>query len=311
MNFKKIVARTKNFIQSSSLTAINFENFIDEYLIYSSNFHSPKTTKDIKITLNKLALQLNNPLIHDISIKEVQLFLRQQLKVSIYSHNKYLRYLKAFFNYAVQQNYILENPCKKLKQIPTPERQPLYFTDPEFEKLLGVIDDIDLQELVLIARLTGCRESELIKMVWEQVDFEQGLIILNNHNHTTKSKRVRSVPLSTDAFKILSNRKERANLNYVFTYKGKPIDQYFISKKFKKYVIKAGLNPKFRFHDLRHTFGSLLVQRGASIFSIQKLLGHANIKTTQIYLHLSPRDLVHAVQKLDFNSFNRTEGAVL
>jgi site-specific recombinase XerD len=91
----------------------------------------------------------------------------------------------------------------------------------------------------------------------------------------------------------------KSNSNIVFTYQGKPIKQDFISKKFKKYVIKANLNPNLNFHSLRHTFASWLVQRGVSIYEVSKLLGHSDIKVTKIYSHLSAEDLRASVEKLN------------
>jgi site-specific recombinase XerD len=85
----------------------------------------------------------------------------------------------------------------------------------------------------------------------------------------------------------------------IFTYHYQPIKQDFISKKFKKYVIKAGLNPKLNFYSLRHTFPSWLVQRGVSIYEVSKLLGHSDIKVTEIYSHLRVEDLRNSVNLLN------------
>lgn len=77
------------------------------------------------------------------------------------------------------------------------------------------------------------------------------------------------------------------------------IKQGWIVHNFKKYVLKANINPKLHFHSLRHTFASWLVQKGISIYGVCKLLGHADIKTTEIYAHLRNDDLRNAVERLD------------
>ena len=75
--------------------------------------------------------------------------------------------------------------------------------------------------------------------------------------------------------------------------------QDFLSHKFAGYVENAGINLKLNFHSLRHTFASWLVQRGVSIYEVSKLLGHSEIKTTQIYAHLRSENLSNAVELLD------------
>ncbi len=98
---------------------------------------------------------------------------------------------------------------------------------------------------------------------------------------------------------ILNNRNCHAlNQSKVFTYQGKEIKSLFISHKFKKILLQAGLNQKYSFHTLRHTFASRLVQKGVSIYHVAKLLTHSDIRVTQIYAHLTESNLKDAVNKL-------------
>ena len=98
---------------------------------------------------------------------------------------------------------------------------------------------------------------------------------------------------------VLTERHITSETNLVFTYKGKQWIQKTICEKFKKYVVKAGLNPELHLHSLRHTFASWLVQRGVPIYDVSKLLGHSNIKITEIYSHLRAEDLRESVEKLN------------
>jgi site-specific recombinase XerD len=77
------------------------------------------------------------------------------------------------------------------------------------------------------------------------------------------------------------------------------IRDYDLSKLFKRYVLRADLNPKLKFHSLRHTFASWLVQKGVSIYEVSKLLGHSDIRVTQIYAHLTLDNLRSAVELLN------------
>ena len=91
------------------------------------------------------------------------------------------------------------------------------------------------------------------------MNFKNKILTLDNRNHFTKSKKIRSIPLGIKVLQILTDRQLKSNSSIVFTYRNQPIKQDFISKKFKKYVIKANLNLKLNFHSLRHTFASWLV----------------------------------------------------
>ena len=79
---------------------------------------------------------------------------------------------------------------------------------------------------------------------------------------------------------------------------GVKLNSDFISKQFKKAIRKAELSEEIHFHSLRHSFASALVQRGVSLYAVKELLGHENIKTTQIYSHLQKENLMEAVNLL-------------
>ena len=166
-------------------------------------------------------------------------------------------------------------------------------------KIINATEDNDLKDLISFAVNTGLRQMELIMLEWNQVDLNQNVLLLDNQNAVTKSKKVRNIPLNKSAREILEKRNNQSNCGRVFTYKSVPINPDFLSKKFKKLVEKAEINSDFNFHCLRHTFASWLVQKGVSIYEVSKLLGHADIKTTQIYAHLRNEDLRNAVEKLD------------
>ena len=95
------------------------------------------------------------------------------------------------------------------------------------------------------------------------------------------------------------NRQPNRKTEYVFEVEGRKLSGYWLPQT-EKYVRKLGLQENLNYHALRHTFASWLVQDGVSIYEVQKLLGHADVSTTQIYSHLQPETLHRTVERLDF-----------
>jgi site-specific recombinase XerD len=114
--------------------------------------------------------------------------------------------------------------------------------------------------------------------------------------------------MSDDVYELLSGLKEPPTKSQVvFARHGGKMKQSYVEHKFKQHIRAAGLRDELKFHSLRHTFATWLVQSGASIYEIQKLLGHSDIKTTQIYAHLAASELHSAVNRISFRSRGQTE----
>jgi site-specific recombinase XerD len=105
--------------------------------------------------------------------------------------------------------------------------------------------------------------------------------------------------MSEAVFELLSRRQLTASASsFVFHRKGLQLPGDYVQHKFKRYARKLGLSENVRFHTLRHTFATWLVQEGVSIYEVQKLLGHSDISVTQVYSHLAASELHSAVEKL-------------
>jgi integrase len=219
-------------------------------------------------------------------------FLKRMKDRSAYSAKRDLAYISCALKRAISEGYLISNPCQGIKSFRLPEKFPNYYSKEEFLKLISVIEDMDLRDVVKFAVNTGLRQMEIITLKWSQINMEDRYFILDNQAQLTKTKRVRNVPINQNSFDILKQRKENIINEYVFNYQGKPIKQEYLIHKFKKYVYKAKINPGLNFHSLRHTFASWLIQKGAPIYQVSKLLGHSNLSTTEIYSHLRRDDLL-------------------
>jgi integrase len=152
--------------------------------------------------------------------------------------------------------------------------------------------------LIRLLLFTGCRRSEILSLKWDQVRLDEDRIFLRD----TKNGRSRTVHLNVRAKDVLvdlSGRREQeartAASFYVFpsrqgTRKGHLFD---LRKPFEKACHVAEIED-FRVHDLRHTFASMAVSGGASLFDVQKLLGHQDVAMTRRYAHLSDDGLRRA-----------------
>lgn len=301
----KFLSQLKNKLEyekSQVVTPIKIKEFAFHYLRQREPYFTYKTIKTYQTTFKLLEKYFGNIELSDLTKNKMEEYFHFRVKdSSIYAARRDMINTSAAFNYAVNNKFLLENPCKGIKRFKLPEKQPLFYSMEDFHKLVDAIEDQDLKDLVIFAANTGMRQMELITLEWRQINFIENYLTLDNQVVVTKSKRIRTIPLNKACIEILKRRYENSNFDYqnVFTLFNAPIDQHWLSKNFKANIIRAGLNRKLNFHSLRHSHASWLVQAGVSIYVVSKLLGHADIKTTEIYAHLRRDDLRNAVNYLD------------
>lgn len=285
--------------KSKIVTNIKLKELTWKFLIHSENLHTWKTTLQYKTTFNFLIRFLGDISVSKIKTFQIEEFIQYRIrKISLHAGRKDLINIKAAFNWGTKMEIIENNPAKNLKRIKPPEKLPLFFSKEEYSKLIDLIDNPIIKSIVVIAVNTGMRQMEILSLRWNQVSLMENLIILNNQNHITKGKKIRTIPINNNCVKIFEEMQKMKNGDQVFHIDGKQIKQDYIVKNFKRYLKKCNINDKLNFHSLRHTFASWLVQSGVSIYQVSKLLGHADIKTTEIYAHLRAEDLRASVNVL-------------
>jgi len=219
--------------------------------------------------------------------------------------NREMAVLKHFFNKCVEWDLLKVTPFKRGSSLmfKEPREHIRFLTGEEAHRLLEECKAI--RPVVLAAMLTGMRLNEILTLKWEQV--HSGQIHLKAQDN--KSNKAREVAIS-DSLEGLLAEMDQINGGrspYVFI---RPDGRRFLSVRnaFISACSRAGIF-NFRFHDLRHTFASQLVMAGADLPSVQKLLGHSDIKMTMRYAHLAPGHLKAAVDKL--NDFGMRGGLVI
>lgn len=146
---------------------------------------------------------------------------------------------------------------------------------------------------------TGMRLGELINLEWKDVDFERKVISIKVKDFwEPKNSRPRAIPMTNKLLEVLNavNKSTR----WVFaTRNGNQLNRNHLRESLAKLCMKIGIEPA-NIHTFRHTFASHLVMSGVDLPTVQKLMGHSDIKTTMVYAHLAPEHLKGAVEKLKF-----------
>jgi integrase/recombinase XerD len=204
--------------------------------------------------------------------------------------------IRTFFRFLIQEGLLESNPLEEFESPQVAKRLPEILTLKEIEQILeqpnpqtplGIRDRAMLEMLYA----TGMRVSELTQIPIHQVNLEAGYVLLYG-----KGSKERLVPLGSEAMKwvnvylktargILSKGKENPSL--FINRSGKGMSRQWFWKNLKDYARRAGLRKRITPHLLRHSFASHLLERGADIRSVQMMLGHADISTTQIYTHVT------------------------
>ncbi len=279
-----------------------FSEFVNQYAVYASSVHTGKTFSTYQTAFREWLRVEGDSSMDKIGIREIEHFLSvKKVEASEWTARKYYIALASAFEKAVQWHFISVNTFRKVSKPKVREILPVFFTESDFRLFLSANKDKDFAELCITGLLTGLRLGELLSLRWIDLDFAaKTVLIQNSEAFTTKSKRSRVVPMSEELSKLLLNRKEniRSESEFVFSNRyGKKLRDGTIEHKFKQCVRCAGINDKLHFHSLRHSFASALVMSGVSLYAVQKLLGHSQSKTTEIYTHLLPQQLHSEINK--------------
>ena len=200
-----------------------------------------------------------------------------------------IRTLKTWFNWGKANGYVAENPCDKVQKIRNIKKNPPKYLSPEqITQLLNASKTHSLYPLIATAIYAGLRRKELINLEWSDIDFEKNTItVKNKDDFHTKSYKYRVIPLSDKLKTILLAYRKNEGYCFLSPHGAKQINN--LGRSFGLLCKSAGIE-NCTLHVLRHTFASQLVMAGVSIYKVGQWLGHADVKTTMIYAHLSSQD---------------------
>ncbi|MGM0441881.1 MAG: site-specific tyrosine recombinase XerD [Elusimicrobiota bacterium] len=198
--------------------------------------------------------------------------------------------LKSFFKFLLIDDIVDNNPAVDIETPNLSQKLPTVLTEHETENLIQAAGNTRDRLILELLYATGMRVTELINLKLSDVDLNRGWIKIMG-----KGKKQRFVPIDKRMVKKIKNfvgENELKPKHYLFSKRGsKPLKRETIWKIVKKISQKTGIKKTVTPHTLRHTFATHLLEHGADLRSIQVLLGHSSIDTTQIYTHVNRKNM--------------------
>ena len=277
---------------------ISFEKFKEEYLEYSKANKKPKSSIRDECSLKHLSKFFGGRMLSEIGsfLVEKYKLIRKEEDAEPATVNRELACLRHMFNMAIKWKKVQANPVREVRFMKEPKGKERILTEEEEVRLLNAIrlttKSQHLEPIIITALNTGMRKAEILNLKWSNVDFQKGYIQVEG----TKNGENRKIPMNKKLTEALESAKKVSKGEYVFSENGKPYGD--VKTGWWTALEKAKIEG-FRFHDLRHTFGSRLGMKGYDIKTIAELMGHKDIKMTMRYSHPTPEHKRRAVESLD------------
>ena len=219
------------------------------------------------------------------------------------SVGRHLSALRSFFRFLTRDGYLKSNPILILSSPKQEKHLPLFLTEGEVTKLIEAAfpknetDVMGLRDRAILETFysTGMRISELVGLNHQDLDFIGGIVKVMG-----KGKKERVVPIgerAISAIRAYTEKKKKETEALFLNKNGKRISARGVRNIVGKYIRTAGIKQGVSAHTFRHSFATHLLNRGADLRSVQELLGHANLSTTQIYTHLTTDRLKSVYEK--------------
>lgn len=206
--------------------------------------------------------------------------------------NRDLEALRHILFWAADEGYILANPLARLRLVPE-RRKPRSILTLEDEQKLLAAAATHLRGIITFSLQTGMRRGEILNQLWEHVDFDRRLLFVTRSK--TAGGEGREIPLTEEVYSVLHSRKQSEGL--VFTFHNRPIKA--IKTAWKAAIRRAAIR-YYRFHDLRHTFNTRLMEAGVIQDVRKALMGHSTGEdVNSIYTHVELPAKREAMRKLE------------
>ncbi|SFK49221.1 Site-specific recombinase XerD [Desulfomicrobium apsheronum] len=272
---------------------MGFLELVNRRLDYVQAYNSERHYSDLRYMAKRWVAEWGKKAADEITPEMVQKFILKRAKKSSHVGNKEIRFLRALFNHAKKWKWLKDNPTDGLPFLPV-EKKLKYVPRPEDIEAIISLADPETQDYLNVIRFTMARMSEINRLTWDDVNLEERFVALYTRKKRGGHLTPRKVPMTEELFQILNRRFhekvpdrpwvfwhryfDRNQRNYV-------VGPYKDRKRIMTTLCKRANVKYFRYHALRHSGASILESLNVPIVSIQKILGHENRSTTEVYLH--------------------------
>ncbi len=274
--------------------ALTVAEFVEQRFLPHQKARKKSWDEDVKLLRKRILPAWGGKLLSDINTSDIQRLHDGVVAEGLTpaTANRHLCLVKRMLSLALVWGEIAKDPARPVRLHRENGQRSRYLNEGEIAGLLAALDaDPDRvgASVIRLLLMTGARAGEALAARWEHIDLERGIWTLPN----PKGGRVAHKPLGAAAVALLRSQTRVEGNPFVFPGDRPGDHRYALRWTWDRVCKQAGIEG-CRVHDLRHTFASLLVSRGVSLFVVQKLLNHSTPSMTQRYSHLAPDHLLDA-----------------
>ena len=267
-----------------------FAGFLEEFRMNFGTW-SERTWRGNAGMLRKLAGEFGPQRLRSIKPRQIQGYLMRRRKedgITEATANRYLATLKVLFAAAKLWDYISESPTEGIRMLKEQNKIPEALTEDELERLVGHCRE-HLKAIVIVAADTGLRRSEIQRLTWHDIDFDQRTLTVRR----SKNRDYRVIPMTQRVYELLEERRneEAEGAEFILPFTD-------VSRALRTAATQAGIG-HVHLHMLRHTFATRLRDRGVPLDRIMELMGHKSMEMALRYAKARPQQLLEAIHALD------------
>ena len=240
--------------------------------------------------------------VEDIKQQDLEAFLLYQKERGLQSasRSRNLYTMRSFFKYLFNSGLVERNPAAMIGNIKVKNKEREVLSKEEVYKLYEAIEHKIVRVVVIFLYFTGLRISEATNLKLKNINLDEGIVKVISG----KNNKDRVVILNDEIKQIVEDyinniRPDNVTTDYLFaTSKTGEVSNQYVNREIKKALKKTKINKDISCHSLRHSYATALINNGANIVHVSKLLGHSSVKTTNIYTHSNIENLRESVDLL-------------